>query len=60
MQLNDGLQTFGLLWKGRKIPPPYALGTIFPDLWKDSATLWHRDDFLPICNVYFSQTLSIQ
>ena len=28
-------------------------GQFFPDLWKDSATLWHRDDFLPICNVYF-------
>ena len=30
----------GRLWK---IPPTYALGTIFLDLWKDSATLWHRD-----------------
>ena len=40
----------GRVWK---IPSTYALGTIFLDLWKDSATLWHRDDFLPICNVYF-------
>ena len=52
-QLNDSLQAFGLLWKGVEDSPTYALGTIFLDLWKDSATLWHRDDFLPICNVYF-------